>query len=55
MGAAAGRAARDRVVTVLLIIAGVLLLTHLENGVLWQDEAETALPSHLRDGSWEQP
>ena len=36
-------AAPDGVVLVLLAIAGVLLLSGLGNGCLWQDEAETAV------------
>jgi hypothetical protein len=35
--------AGDWVVVVLLAIAGVLLLSNLGNGYLWQDEAETAV------------
>ncbi|MBI3011910.1 MAG: glycosyltransferase family 39 protein [Candidatus Omnitrophica bacterium] len=33
----------DPVIIALLILSGVLLLAHLDNGYLWQDEAETAL------------
>jgi len=33
----------DWVIVLLFVIAGVLLLTNLNNGYLWQDEAETAL------------
>ncbi len=33
----------DWVVVVMLVVAGMLLLVRLDNGVLWQDEAETAL------------
>jgi len=36
-------AGMDVIVVVLLVIAGVLLCSNLDNGYLWQDEAETAL------------
>jgi 4-amino-4-deoxy-L-arabinose transferase-like glycosyltransferase len=38
-----GKAGADWVVAVLLGVAGILLLARLDNGYLWQDEAETAL------------
>ena len=33
----------DPIVTGLFVLAGILLLSSLGNGYLWQDEAETAL------------
>ncbi len=38
-----GKERMDFVIRILLAIAGVLLLANLQNGYLWQDEAETAL------------
>ena len=42
----------DRWLVLFLLIGGVLLLTRLDNGRLWQDEAETAFLAKniLRDG-----
>lgn len=43
MGAGVMRRGADPVIMVLLGLAAVLLLTNLGNGVLWEDEAETAV------------
>ena len=38
-----GRTGPDWIALLLLLLGGALLFTHLDNGRLWQDEAETAV------------